>query len=239
MQRSAVLSAAIARANREMTTGKCYLFKSILFCAYDYCNKIIAFRAGVYNWSYSGGDFDVVFRPHGVFYCGKYPGKAKWEIVDTKLMLNWGKFGSYEFQIIDHQDIIEGHAVGAPTNWRKIAYKRDFNPTERALLGDGYGTVWNFEYAKGSFEVEFHTDSYNHFVCKQYPAHSHWLSTDDGLVQIFWGQYGDYEMRLNGSMFEGCKSGQPTNWRKMHFVRSLTADCGDVPGHDHSHDHKH
>lgn len=183
----------------------------------------------------------MVFRPQGVFYCPKYPAKATWHLHDGKLLVNWGKFGNFEFPLTDNLDNLDGWAANSQTNWRKLAYKRDFNPTERALLGEGFGSIWNFEYAKGSFEVELHCDGYNHFVCKQYPAHSHWLSTDDGLVQIFWGQYGDYELRLDESTgsFAGCKAGQPTNWRKMHFLRNLTAEAAEAASHDHSHDHKH
>lgn len=195
---------------------------------------------GVYVWSYSGGSFDVAFRPQGTFYCSKYPAKASWKVEGDSLSIEWGKFGSYTFTLGGGESI-DGHAVGQPTNWRKLSFKRDFDATEQALVGDGYGSVWDFEYAKGHFEVEFHADGYNHFVCKSYPAHSHWLSTEDGLVQVFWGQYGDYELRLDAATktFNGQKSGQPANWRKAHFLRNLTAEAADLPAHDHSHDHKH
>lgn len=49
--------------------------------------------------------------------------------------------------------------------------------------------VWDFAWEKGSFEVEFQCDGFNHFVCKSFPAHSHWQSQDD-VVRISWGQYG-------------------------------------------------
>lgn len=201
---------------------------------------VSGFRFGVYAWSYAGGAFDVVFRPSGVFYCPKYPAKAAWRVVEGKLQVEWGKFGNYEFGVAPG-DVLDGHALGQPTNWRKITYLRDFNATERALLGEGFGSVWNFEYAQGSFEIEFHCDGYNHFVCRTYPAHSHWLSTDDGLLQIFWGQYGDYELRLDAASgtFQGHKAGQPANWRRATFVRSLSAAVAEAAAHDHSHDHKH
>jgi hypothetical protein len=194
----------------------------------------------VYEWSYAGGKFDVVLRPHGVFYCSKYPAQATWTMEDNKMLIEWGKFGSYEFPFLGNLDVVDGYGTDNKTNWRKLTYARDFNPIERLLLGDGHGSVWNFEHAKGSFEIEFHVDGYNHFVCKQFPAHSHWLSTDDGLVQIFWGQYGDYELRLDPTTnsLTGHKSGQASNWRKAHFLRALQAYAGsDLPSHDHAHHH--
>lgn len=134
----------------------------------------------------------MALRPNGVFYCSKYPTKANWRVADNKLTVEFGKYGNYEFTLPAGGDgSIDGRALDNQANWRKLTHKRNFNPTETLLLGEhGYGSVWNFEYAKGSFEIEFRCDAYNHFVCKTYPSHSHWLNTDDGLVQIFWGKYG-------------------------------------------------
>jgi hypothetical protein len=53
---------------------------------------------------------------------------------------------------------------------------------------------------------------------------------------------GEYELRLNeGSReFVGNKKGQPSNWRKASFLRSLGADSlHSLPAHDHSHAHEH
>lgn len=103
------------------------------------------------------------------------------------------------------------------------------------------GTVWNFEWAKGSFEVEFRADAFNHFVCSSFPAHSHW-SMDGNSIAINWDQYGEYEMQLDTSTLTmaGSKKGQPDNWRRATFVRSLGADgVAAIPAHDHSHSHAH
>lgn len=47
---------------------------------------------------------------------------------------------------------------------------------------------------------------------------------------------GDYELVLdaNTKQMAGNKKGEPNNWRKLQFIRSLTADAvGKVPEHDH------
>jgi hypothetical protein len=151
----------------------------------------MSFRAGVYNWTYQGGSFVVAFRPRGVFYCEKYPAAASWSIASNLLTVNWKNYGSYEFPLkSDSNEKLDGFVQKNPTNWRKIEFIREFNPTERALLGEGFGTVWNFIYERGQFEIEFRVDGFNHFVCKQYPSHSHWKLINDQIVAINWGQYG-------------------------------------------------
>lgn len=146
-------------------------------------------QLGFYKWSYAGGDFSVSFRPNNVFHCAKFPAAATWEVQGDKLVVDWKKFGVYEFSL-SGAAVLEGSARGTPTNWRKIEYVRDFNATERLLLANGFGSVWDFAWEKGSFEVEFHVDGFNHFVCKQYPAHSHWDIDESGLVTVNWGKYG-------------------------------------------------
>lgn len=47
---------------------------------------------------------------------------------------------------------------------------------------------------------------------------------------------GDYELVLNGATKEmsGCKKGEPSNWRKLQFIRNLPIDSlNSVPEHDH------
>ncbi len=147
---------------------------------------------GFYRWTYAGGEFLVSFRPNGVFHCSKFPASATWVVNGNSLIVDWKKYGVYEFTFSGNSASLQGHARGAPANWRKIDYIREFNATERALIGNGFGSVWDFGWEKGSFEVEFRIDGYNHFICKQYPAHSHWDIDDSGLVTINWGNYGKY-----------------------------------------------
>jgi hypothetical protein len=132
------------------------------------------FRQGIYRWLYKSGQFEVAFRPQGVFYCSKYPGEASWQIDHgNKLLVNWKSYGVYEFSLSSSTPSasIDGFAQGTPSNWRKLEFLRDFNQTERLLLGDqGFGSAWNFIYEKGAFEVEFRCDSFNHFVCPQFPG---------------------------------------------------------------------
>jgi hypothetical protein len=54
---------------------------------------------GVYNWSYSGGSFQVELRPFGSFYCKSYPASATWALVDKKVTVDWKKFGKYELEV--------------------------------------------------------------------------------------------------------------------------------------------
>ena len=146
-------------------------------------------KFGVYEWTYAGGSFTVALRPNGTFFCALYPAQATWQAVDGGLLVDWKNYGQYEFTA-ESNGVIEGSVRGEPSNWRRMAFKREFNETEMALLGAGFGSAWNFEWEKGAFEIEFRVDGYNHFVCPQYPAHSHWSLTDDQTIQINWGQYG-------------------------------------------------
>lgn len=89
----------------------------------------------------------------------------------------------------------------------------------------------------GGRQVEFHSDGFNHFVCKQYPAHSHW-SLDGDQVTINWGSFGDYELTIDaaGTKMAGHKKGQPDNWRRATFLRHLgAAGLASAPTHDHDH----
>jgi hypothetical protein len=152
--------------------------------------------------------------------------------------------------------LLEGSLVGNSSNWRKARFVRKFSETELKLLSGG--SAWNFEYDQGSFEanslsfafstllpsltrinlqVEFHADGANHFVCKQYPAHSHWSMDGDRII-VNWGSYGDYELTIDatGCNMAGCKKGQPDNWRRATFLRSLGPEgLASAPHHDHDH----
>ncbi len=149
-------------------------------------------KFGVYEWTYSSGKFIVALRPNGTFYCEKYSAQATWTVTDSKLYVDWKNYGQYDFTLTAAVDTIDGHVHGDASKWRKMTFLRDFNETESAILGAGFGTVWDFAWEKGSFEIEFRVDGFNHFICKTYPAHSHWSLSEDQTVSINWGQFGAF-----------------------------------------------
>ncbi len=58
----------------------------------------------------------------------------------------------YLFQVKDLTSRrMEGGMLGTPLNWRKAEFVRPFSEAEQRLLTGG--SVWNFEYDQGSFEV--------------------------------------------------------------------------------------
>lgn len=217
---------------------------------------------GIYTWAYGGGSFPVCLRQSGVFYCAQYSSAAKWNLAtnpdhSSKLSIDWKNYGQYELKQVGEGQF-EGSQTGKPNNWRKMAFLRPFNDHEMLMMGGGGGSVWNFEWEKGAFEVEFRCDGYNHFICKSYPAHSHW-GMEDNKILVNWDKYGkkhfinsfylhtpylffkfgvssgDYELVLDAAnkVMAGCKKGEPANWRKLQFIRSLDVSALEsVPSHD-------
>ena len=56
------------------------------------------------------------------------------------------------FQVKDPASrLLEGGMLGNISNWRKAEFVRPFSEAEQRLLTGG--SVWNFEYDQGSFEV--------------------------------------------------------------------------------------
>lgn len=102
--------------------------------------------AGVYTWEYANGRFDVALRPNSVFYSPKFPASASWSCVDGTLRIDWKNYGNYE--LIKTENGFEGTAVGKPTSWRKMTYSRPFTDIETLLMGNGGGSVWNYEWEK-------------------------------------------------------------------------------------------
>ncbi len=145
----------------------------------------------------------------------------------------------YELRLTDAGNrVFEGSVKGHADNWRRAVFHKPLSPEEAIILADG-GSEWLFEYAGGSFLIQFRGDGFNHFVCSKYPAHSHWLldESDNSKLLINWDRYGIYEMVIDASSrtMAGCKQGQPANWRRAQFVRSLSA--GDMPLEaEHAHD---
>jgi hypothetical protein len=178
---------------------------------------------GFYKWSFEGGEFAVGILPNNVFYCSSYPVHGGvWNILPnaknsvdamnttSSLVIDWKRYGVYEFPITsdDHGRIGPTHIHGrdlvlcgqcrgeqSNTSWRKMQFVREFTPLEKKLMGHGFGSVWDFSWSKGCFEVKFHFDSFHHFVCDLCPEHSHWdLSDNDAetgaVITIHWGRYG-------------------------------------------------
>lgn len=203
--------------------------------------------AGKYLWSYASGAFTVQLRPSGVFYCPKYTsGSARWEAEgEGRVKIDWGSYGNYVLDLGADGEFT-GASVSNPASWRKMRKDADFSPSETLLMGEGGGSVWDFAWEKGSFEVEFRCDGLNHFVCPSFPAHSHWtLEEEEGgrtKVNIAWDKYGDYELVIDAESrsMAGSKKGQPENWRRATFLRPLSvATLSDAPAHDHAHAHVH
>ena len=96
--------------------------------------------------------------------------------------------GKYEFASADSNGLFSGSLIGTPSSWRTMQYTGGLSEIDTILLGNGGGSVWNFEYEKGAFEVEFRCDAFNHFICTLYPAHSHW-TCEGNAMSINWGKY--------------------------------------------------
>lgn len=144
--------------------------------------------SGVYKWLYAGGSFTVCLRPSGVFYCKEYSSSAQWVVSPSGISIDWKNYGQYELNIVGSGQL-EGSIKGKPASWRKMSFLRPFDECENLMMGNGAGTAWNFEYDKGSFEVEFRCDGFNHFICQKYPAHSHW-SMEENKLLVNWDRYG-------------------------------------------------
>ena len=196
----------------------------------------------------------MVLRPSGVFYCSKYPSQASWLLSEGTITINWGTFGTYELTreaaeegvgggggvSVGEATCFKGSLVGKPASWRTMTSTRiGFSEIETCLYGEGGGSVWSFIWSGGAFDVEFRFDGFQHFVCPQFPTHSHWSFSEDGQkVLIDFGKYGEFEMLVDASnkTMEGFKKEQPTNWRRATFIRSLGVDSlSTVPDHNHDH----
>jgi len=141
-------------------------------------------------------------------------------INNNTLGISWGKFGVYELTVSG--DELAGSYVGKPQEWRKMRKLRDLSPVELRMLGaEGQGSEWTFIYDGGSFPITFKGDGYNHFVCKQYPAHAHWTlgGAEGDELTIFWDKFGTYTMKVDAAgTGAGCLKDHPAQWRKMEFV---------------------
>lgn len=157
---------------------------------------------GVFKWTYETGSFDVELRQSkNVFYCPKYMSSGStYEFSDNynKLFINWKKYGTYEFvKSTESTNLFVGNVVGDLQNWRKLEFIRPFTVEEELIFGEyGSGSAWDFQHAGGSFEIQFFTDSFNHFNCPSFPAHSHWKFLSPSKLEINWGKYGTFILCL-------------------------------------------
>jgi len=192
---------------------------------------------GVYEFQHPKGSFIVHLRTKGRFFAPKYQAiGATWNITEVgELSISWGKYGNYEMEIKDPSTrYFEGNAVGDKANWRKMKLARPFSTAEMQLMD----SEWMLEHPGGSFPVEFRADGFNHFICNQFPAHSHWrLENDESptpTLNINWGKFGEYELVLaaDGQTMAGSAKGQPDNWRRATRIKAL-ADVEEAHVHDH------
>lgn len=208
--------------------------------------------AAWYAFQHPGGEFEVCLRPGGVFYAPQFPANSRWCVMPSgdgsKIGIAWGKYGNYELTVTDAVlRELQGAAVPpspqdkpGPNDWRRMRAVRPLSPAEHALVGpNGGGTEWLFQYEGGSFDVQFRGDSYNHFVCHQYSAHSHWTMGGAAMdeVTISWGKYGTYVLKIAGDEAAGSSKGNPSDWRKMKKKRDLDAKEASEQCAAHDHDH--
>mmetsp|Transcript_12399 Transcript_12399/g.36856 ORF Transcript_12399/g.36856 Transcript_12399/m.36856 type:complete len:236 (+) Transcript_12399:163-870(+) len=194
--------------------------------------------AGWYKFTHPGGEFEVCLRPGGCFYAPDFPSNSRWCVLPTggdSIGIAWGKYGNYQLKVTQPAPAmqlegaavppVEGDAPG-PNDWRRMSFARPLSDVEATLLSPtGGGTEWAFEYESGRFAVQFRGDGYNHFHCQQYQAHSHWKlgGAAGDEVTISWGQYGTYVMKVSGRAATGHAAGNPSDWRRMKYIRDLDA----------------
>ena len=114
------------------------------------------------------------------------------------------------------------HVVAAPESWRKATLIRAHTPAELCI----FGSVWNFEYEGGAFEVHFYADG--HFVCPDYnDGRSSWTMTEGNKLAINWGRYGQYDLVVDAATktFQGSTRGNTSSWRKGNYMQEIPADA--------------
>lgn len=140
---------------------------------YEKRKAFIASFIGVYNFEHPGGKFEVHLRSDERFFAPLYQTKSTWcfDAAGKLMTIDFAKYGVYELNLEDETaKSFSGSAKGKPENWRKMSLKRPFSKAEMML----FDSVWDFQHPGGSFPVEFRADAYNHFICNDFPTHSHW-----------------------------------------------------------------
>merc|ERR1719281_654905 len=110
----------------------------------------------------------VCFRPGGAFFCAEKLKPATWRIADGEILIDWKEFGRFVLTVKPGTKHLEGYALHQEDSkkWRKTLYFGALTPVEKLLIGDGYGTEWEFKGPDGDLTVEFRCDGQNHFVCQ-------------------------------------------------------------------------
>ena len=190
---------------------------------------------GIYSFTHPGGEFEVHLRDKGRFWAPRFQCASTWQMdSDGGLKIDFAQYGKYELRKEDDGGY-SGSAVGKQESWRKMAKTRDFSAAELAVMD----SKWEFEHAGGSFEVEFRADAFNHFVCEDYPAHSHWYlekaETPTPTLCINWGKFGEYELEIaaDGKSASGSVKGKPDEWRKMTNKGALGSNLKQYAEHNH------
>ena len=63
----------------------------------------------------------------------------------------------------------------------------------------------------------------NIFWCPQFPADARWaFSAESQTLEIDWGKYGQYVLKVQGSELVGGVRGNESDWRKASFKRAFT-----------------
>ena len=169
-----------------------------------------------YNFTWSGGTFDVQFRDGGVFWCPQFPSDAKWSFNGTMLEIDWGKFGQYVLNVEGEQ--LKGGVRGNPSDWRIATFKRAFTDAEKILSG----SAWMIHFENGTpFRVEFRADG--HFHCASYPGHFSYKLVEPNLVYVEWGKYGSYDFELDvaGKQMKGSLRGNAASWRRLEYAEAI------------------
>ena len=99
--------------------------------------------------------------------------------------------------------------------------------------------VYAFAHPGGVFDV--HLRSGGKFFAPEFPVkQASWRCTDSAdsacRLQIYWGQYGQYDLlldwRVEGAqppMLLGAVGGDPNNWRKVCRMPLSTSTCARLP----------
>jgi len=199
---------------------------------------------GWYDFEWSGGKFDVCFRPAGHFFVPKFQAPARWKLDGDEVKIDWGKFGKYIMKWDVGKKTMDGmldkEGADPAKDWRKANLREPLSEVEKVLYGAGAGTEWELEWKEGSFPIQFKCDGYNHFKCVQFPAHAHWSLVGDVLT-INWGEFGNYALKvdaenktMSGAAVGAADPPADHEWRKAKWLRDNT-DMNTIEACDGSH----
>ena len=70
----------------------------------------------------NGTPFRVEFHADGHFDSPSYPAHSWWKLDGDKVLVDWGKFGQYDFVIDVANKVLNGHLRGNEKSWRRLEY---------------------------------------------------------------------------------------------------------------------